>query len=176
MWNRKKEEDLPVRSTYQQPSSADLTRDGVPMTTLPPRPDPESGRSAVIGKAVVVKGQVFSREDLFLDGEVEGSIEMPESRLTVGPNGRVRAGIKARELVVLGTINGNVDIGDKTDIRREAKLVGDIKTVRITIEDGAYFKGSIDIVRPDAKPDAKSAGKATAAPATMAAAAGDGKA
>ncbi len=97
-----------------------------------------------------MKGQLFSREDLYIDGEVEGSIEMQESKLTVGPNGRVQAGIKAREIVALGTIHGNVEVGDKIDIRKDAKLVGDIRTVRIVIEDGAYFKGSIDIAKPEA--------------------------
>ncbi len=105
--------------------------------------------SATIGKAVMVKGQIFSREDLIIDGEVEGTVELQEHRLTVGPNGKVQAGIKAREIVVLGAIHGNVEAADKIDIRKDAKLVGDIKAARIVIEDGAYFKGSIDIVKPE---------------------------
>lgn len=117
----------------------------------------------MIGKAVVIKGEIHSREDLFVDGEIEGAIDMPDGKLTVGANGRVRSGIKARELVVIGTVHGNVDILDKTEIRKDAKLVGDIRTVRITIEDGAYFKGSIDIIRPEAsaaKPPARAAAPA----------------
>ncbi len=101
----------------------------------------------MIGKSVTIKGQIFSQEDLTIDGEMEGSVELKEHRLTVGPNGKIQAGIKAREIVVLGTINGNVEASDKIDIRKEARLVGDIKTSRIVIEDGAYFKGSIDIMR-----------------------------
>ncbi len=89
------------------------------------------------------------REDLTVDGEVEGALELQEHRLTVGPNGKVNANVKAREVVVLGTIHGNVEVGDRIDLRKDAKLVGDIKTVRIVIEDGAYFKGSIDIVKPE---------------------------
>jgi cytoskeletal protein CcmA (bactofilin family) len=108
--------------------------------------EPSRG-AAVIGKNVTIKGQIFSQEDLTIDGEMEGSVELKEHRLTVGPNGRVQAGIKAREIVVLGSINGNVEAADKIDIRKEARLVGDIKTARIVIEDGAYFKGSIDITR-----------------------------
>ena len=104
----------------------------------------------MLGKSVIVKGQIFSREDLTIDGEVEGTVELQEHRLTVGPNGKVRASVKAREIVVLGTIHGNVETTDKIDIRKEAKLVGDIKTARIVIEDGAYFKGNIDIVRAEA--------------------------
>jgi len=93
----------------------------------------------------------------------------------VGPNGKLQAGVKAREVVVLGTIHGNVEASDKIDIRKDAKLVGDIKTTRIVIEDGAYFKGSIDIVRPEAKaaaqPARPPAATATVPAATAAAAA-----
>ena len=94
---------------------------------------------------MTVKGQIFAREDLTIDGEVEGTVECHEHRLTIGPNARVQAGLKAREIIIHGSIQGNVDATDKIDIKKEAKLVGDIKTSRIVIEDGAYFKGSIDI-------------------------------
>ncbi len=114
-----------------------------------PYADPVRGSAASLGKSVVVKGQIFSREDLTIDGEVEGAIELPEHRLTIGPNGKVNANIKAREIVVLGTVNGNMEVADKIDIRKEARLVGDIRSARVVIEDGAYFKGSIDIVKPD---------------------------
>jgi cytoskeletal protein CcmA (bactofilin family) len=101
--------------------------------------------SAALGKNVTVKGQIFAREDLTIDGEVEGTVECHDHRLTIGPNARVQAGLKAREIVIHGSIQGNVEAADKIDIKKEAKLVGDIKTTRIVIEDGAYFKGSIDI-------------------------------
>ncbi len=126
--------------------------------------------SAVIGKSVSIKGEIHSREDLTIDGEVEGTVEVQDSRLTVGQNGKVQASVKAREIIVLGTILGNVDVTDKIDIRKDAKLVGDIRTARIVIEDGAYFKGSTDIVRPDAKPQPKGQA-APAAPASQSAAA-----
>jgi cytoskeletal protein CcmA (bactofilin family) len=115
-----------------------------------------SANSASIGKAVKVVGQIYSREDLYVDGEVEGTVEALEHKLTIGPNGVVRAGIKAREVVALGNIQGNVEAHDKIEIRKDAKLVGDIRTARIIIEDGAYFKGSIDIVKPE---PAKAGGK-----------------
>jgi cytoskeletal protein CcmA (bactofilin family) len=99
----------------------------------------------------MIKGQISSREDLIIDGEVEGTVEALEHRVTVGPNGKVRASVKAREIVVLGSIHGNVEAADKIDIRKDARLVGDIRTARIVIEDGAYFKGSIDIVKVEAK-------------------------
>jgi len=107
------------------------------------------GSSATIGKAVKIVGQIFSREDLYVDGDLEGTVEALEHKLTIGPNGTVHAGIKAREVVALGTIQGNVEAAEKIEIRKDAKLVGDIKTARIVIEDGAYFKGSIDIIKPE---------------------------
>jgi cytoskeletal protein CcmA (bactofilin family) len=141
------------------------------MSTTPTRnyePTPVSNGSASVGKAVMVKGQIFSREDLYIDGDVEGNVELAEHRLTVGPNGKVKASVKAREIVVLGNIQGNVEASDKVEIRKDARLVGDIKTARIVIEDGAYFKGGIDIIRAESKPNAAAAKPAAAAaqPAT----------
>ena len=129
-------------------------------------PEPDTRGAASIGKAVKINGQIFSKEDLYVDGDVEGTIELAENKLTVGPSGRVQAGIKAREVVVLGQIQGNVEAVDKLDIRKDAKLVGDIKTARIIIEDGAYFKGSIDIVRQEAKKSNQPAPAAAPAPAS----------
>jgi cytoskeletal protein CcmA (bactofilin family) len=131
--------------------------------------EPETGTRggpAILGKNVTVKGQIFAREDLTIDGEVEGTVECHEHRLTIGPNARVQAGLKAREIVIQGSIHGNVDATDKIDIKKEAKLVGDIKTSRIVIEDGAYFKGSIDISKPNvaAKPVPAPAAQTSTAP------------
>jgi len=139
-----------MRSTVP-PTSAELAREGIPMSTLPGRGlEPEAPRGmALIGKSVHVKGQVFGREDLVIDGELDGTLELQEHRLTIGPNGKVQASIKAREVVVVGTVHGNIEASEKIDIRKDAKLVGDIKTARIVIEDGAYFKGSIDIQKPE---------------------------
>ena len=152
MWNNKrKEEDYTPRPASTPPVSPEPKKEATPLSTAPLRSndfEPARG-SASIGKSVTIKGQIFSREDLVVDGEIEGAIELNDHRLTVGPNGRVRAGIKAREIVVLGSIEGNVEALDKIDIRKDAKLIGDIKTARIVIEDGAYFKGSIDIVKPE---------------------------
>jgi cytoskeletal protein CcmA (bactofilin family) len=127
--------------------------------------------SATLGKNVTVKGQIFAREDLTIDGEVEGTVECHEHRLTIGPNARVQAGLKAREIVIHGSIQGNVEAVDKIDIKKEAKLVGDIKTSRIVIEDGAYFKGSIDISKAAAappKPNAAAGAAGAASPAVAA--------
>jgi cytoskeletal protein CcmA (bactofilin family) len=127
---------------------------------------------ATLGKNVTVKGQIFAREDLTIDGEVEGTVECHEHRLTIGPNARVQAGLKAREIVIHGSIQGNVEAADKIDIKKEAKLVGDIKTSRIVIEDGAYFKGSIDISKAAAAPPKPSAAPVSALQPTTPVAAG----
>jgi len=142
-------------------------------STPAPSLHPSDSRGpAIIGKSVMIKGQIFSREDLTIDGEIDGSVELHEHRLTVGPNGKLQAGVKAREVVVLGTIHGNVEASDKIDIRKDARLVGDIKTARIVIEDGAYFKGSIDIARPETGKAGGTAPKPVAATAAVNAAAG----
>jgi cytoskeletal protein CcmA (bactofilin family) len=140
-----------------------------------PEPDASRGQAS-IGKAVKINGQIYSKEDLYVDGDVEGTIELQEHRLTIGPNGKVHSSVKAREVVVLGNIQGNVDASDKLEIRKDARLVGDIKTARIIIEDGAYFKGSIDIVRAETKAPAQPAARSAAAPAPATAAASAGPA
>ena len=151
-----------------------------PTRTFDAEPRVTAG-SATLGKNVTVKGQIFSREDLTIDGEVEGTVECHEHRLTIGPNGRVHAGLKAREIVIYGSIQGNVEAVDKIDIKKEAKLVGDIKTSRIMIEDGAYFKGSIDITkaaapvqRPANAPPNTTGQPAAAPPAPVVSSAGSG--
>lgn len=122
------------------------------MSSTPYRtPESDSRNTATIGKAVKIVGQIFTKEDLYVDGDVEGTIESQENKVTVGPNGRVQAGIRAREVIILGQVQGNVETSDKVDIRKDAKLVGDITTSRISIEDGALFKGSIDIKKPEPK-------------------------
>lgn len=108
----------------------------------------------MIGKSVKIVGDIFTKEDLYVDGDVEGTIESQENKVTIGPNGRVQANVKAREVIILGQVQGNVETSDKVDIRKDAKLVGNITTARISIEDGALFKGSIDIRKPEPKPAA----------------------
>lgn len=160
MWKRREEEPapkppVPPRPATLAPNPVEPKKETTPlssMTSVPtPRMDPDAqrGGSATIGKAVKIVGQIYSKEDLFVDGDVEGTVELLEHRLTIGPNGKVQASVKAREVVVLGSIQGNVEANDRLEIRKDAKLVGDIKTARIVIEDGAYFKGSIDIVKPE---------------------------
>jgi cytoskeletal protein CcmA (bactofilin family) len=163
MWNKKRE-DEPPRPSYTPPANpanpanpvsvqkpVEARKETSTVSSMPPariEAEPRGG-AATVGKAVKVVGQIFSREDLYIDGEVEGTVEALEHKLTIGPNGTVRATVKAREVVALGNIQGNVEATEKIEIRKDAKLTGDIRTARIIIEDGAYFKGSIDIVKPE---------------------------
>lgn len=147
------------------------------MSSMPTgRYEPEArGSSATIGKAVKIVGQIHSKEDLYVDGDVEGTVEAPEHKLTIGPNGTVHATVKGREVVVLGAIQGNVEAAERIEIKKEAKLLGDIRTARIVIEDGAYFKGSIDIVKPEpakVSPPRPQQAQPAAAPAAVSAPAG----
>jgi len=115
-----------------------------------------TGEQATIGKSLIVKGELSGSESLYIDGKVEGAINLPGNRVTIGRNGQVAANIVAREIVVLGKVRGNCQASDRVDIRSEGSLTGDVIAARISIEDGAFFKGGIDIRKPGAG-DAKSA-------------------
>jgi len=107
--------------------------------------------AAVIGQGMTIKGQVQSKEDMYVDGDVQGSLELSGCNLTVGPRGRVDAAATAREIIVFGAIDGDVEATEKITIRKGGRLTGDIRTAGIIIEDGAYFKGNIDIVKSNAQ-------------------------
>jgi cytoskeletal protein CcmA (bactofilin family) len=141
------------------------TTSTTPTPEPPPRPAPvsspavepvnrtpvaSSADQATIGKGLFVKGEITGSESLFIDGKVEGSINLAGNRVTVGRNGQVSADVIAREVVILGKIRGNVTASDRVDIRAEGSLAGDVAAARISIEDGAYFKGGIDIKKADA--------------------------
>jgi cytoskeletal protein CcmA (bactofilin family) len=149
MWNKDQNQSSPTTP----PSGAPAAARPVSM------PDAAfSGTGAIIGETMRIKGDVYSKEELQIDGEVQGKLES-ESRLTVGPKGKADANIKAAEVIVIGTIKGNVEAVQRIVLRKGANLVGDVKTAGIVIEDGAYFKGGIDIARPeDAQKSSKSAG------------------
>jgi cytoskeletal protein CcmA (bactofilin family) len=173
MWNRKKEDEPPQRAAVPAappaaPAPPAGINQGASMSAPAYRPEPETKGSATIGKNVTITGQIFSREDLYVDGEVEGTIELAENKLTIGANGKVKAGIHAREVVIIGSVQGDVEATERVDIRKDARLVGNIKTARIVIEDGAVFKGNIDIVKAEAKaapaPKPAAASAAAAAP------------
>ena len=127
-------------------------------------PDDNSGEEAHLGKSLVIKGDVSGSEDLYLDGQVDGTIDLNGNRLTIGPNGRVKANLSARSAVIHGKLEGNIKATDRVDLKQSAVVTGDIITQRIAIDEGAYFKGGVDISRgayphpaTEMKPEAKSA-------------------
>jgi len=136
-----------------------------PASQTPPQPQPShdssSARPTVFGKSMKIIGEVSSDEDLQLDGDLEGKLTL-KSRLTIGPSSTVKANIKAKEVVVAGTVHGNVEAENRITLRTGANLVGDIKTAGIVIEDGAYFKGGIDISKPEPSKSAPRAASAAA--------------
>ena len=121
---------------------------------------------ATIGKSLVIKGEVTGSESLYIDGRVEGSINLAGNRVTIGRNGVVAANIMAREIVVIGKVRGNLTASDRVDIRGEGSLTGDVVAQRISIEDGAFFKGGIDIRKPGATANGKSDAKLDSLTAT----------
>src|SRR6201993_2560870 len=112
---------------------------------------PLSADLGQIGKSVVIKGELSGSEDLYVDGQVEGSISLKNYSLTVGPNGQVKASVDAKGVVVQGKLEGNVQASDRVELRKSAVVTGDITTQRISIEEGAYLKGKVDIHRADVK-------------------------
>ena len=110
---------------------------------------------ATIGRTLVIKGELSGAEALYIDGRVEGKISLPDHRVTIGRNGSAQANITAREVVVMGKVNGNIDCSDRVDIRSEGSVTGDVSTVRISVEDGAVLKGGIE-VRSEQRPQNKS--------------------
>ena len=110
-----------------------------------PKPPHTASEMTLISKSVAIKGEVSCDEDLYIDGQVEGTIDPKGYRLTIGPNGRVKANITARAVVVQGRLEGNIQASDRVDLKQSAVVMGDIATQRISIDEGAYFKGNVNI-------------------------------
>jgi cytoskeletal protein CcmA (bactofilin family) len=106
---------------------------------------PQTTEFALIGKSVVIKGELSGSEDLYVDGQVEGSIELRKNNLVIGTNGKVKANIGAKGVIVQGKVEGQITASERVELRKSAFVDGDIATQRIAIEEGAYFKGKIDI-------------------------------
>lgn len=123
-----------------------------PTQARPAPPSAPSGRTAaVIGRSIVVKGEVSGQEDLQVEGRVEGRIVLPEQQVVVGPTGRVEAEVEAKVIIVEGTVVGNVKAAEKVIITQEGSLTGDIEAARLSVEDGAYLKGTVELT-PREKP------------------------
>jgi cytoskeletal protein CcmA (bactofilin family) len=114
---------------------------------------------ATIGRTLVIKGEVSGAESLFIDGRVEGTISFPDSRVTIGRNGSVAANINAKEIVIMGKVQGNVECADRLDIRSDGSLTGDVITHRFTVEEGAVLKGGIEVRAAEKKAQPQAQGK-----------------
>lgn len=124
-----------------------------------------------IGKSVIIKGELSGSEDLTIEGQVDGKIELKQNVLTIGPNGRIKAQIIAKAVVVQGEVTGNITASERIDIRDAGSVDGDLAAPRVAIADGAHFRGGIDMQKPGAKPGDKPAAAAAATPASPPAAA-----
>ena len=109
-------------------------------------PEADSRNATAIGRAVKIVGEVITKEDLQIDGDVEGAIEAQDSKVTIGLSGRIQASILARDIVVLGQVQGDIVASGKVELRKDSRLVGDIASPRIVLEEGALVKGKIDTV------------------------------
>jgi cytoskeletal protein CcmA (bactofilin family) len=159
MWGSKKAEPAPAKPAAPQapavvpatPQPAVVPENPMEVTPMNPndamRPITPSTASARLGPSIHVKGEITGNEDLHVDGSVEGQIALEDRKLTVGSSAKVTADVSAREIVIYGNVKGNLRAKDRIEIKKDGSVVGDLTTARIMIEDGAYFKGSIEIDR-----------------------------
>src|SRR5687767_642390 len=184
MWKRDEPAKPGANAPGPQPQAV-TTPPAEPVQTRPAVSETQRGleRTHVnIGKSVVIKGELNGSEDLTIEGQVEGKIELRQNVLTIGANGRIKAQVFAKSVIILGEVTGNVTASEKVDIRDNGSVDGDIAAPRVAIAEGAHFRGSIDMQKPggktgdkaeaksDAKPEAKGAnapaqGSGTPAPA-----------
>ncbi len=171
MWKPRPEDNPPMSTNQPSPAApASITPSMVAPPKEPSKPSAASNdRTDVghIGKSVVIRGELTGNEDLYLDGEIEGNINLRDHKLVIGPNGKIKASITARDIVLHGRVEGNVSATERVELKKACTLVGDVNTQRIVIEDGAYFKGSIDIKDKENRTESRK-------PVAMAAAAGSG--
>src|SRR5829696_3770716 len=152
-----------------------------PQNNINPSPAPEAVRTSDsargmekgpvnIGKSVVIKGELTGSEDLTIEGHVEGKIELRQNVLTIGPNGKIKAQVFAKSVVILGEVTGNVTASEKVDLRDNGSVDGDIAAPRVAIAEGAHFRGSIDMQRTGGKTGESKPAEKAAAPAQPASA------
>jgi cytoskeletal protein CcmA (bactofilin family) len=157
MWKPRPEDSKPMSTNPSQPGQPAqpvpppvvAATPSIPTPTqhkeIPKASDPHRADVGHIGKSVQIKGELTGSEDLYLDGSIEGTVDLRDHSLIIGPNGKIKAGISARDLVVHGRVEGNITATGRVELRKSCTLIGDVSTQRIVIEDGAFFKGAIDI-------------------------------
>jgi cytoskeletal protein CcmA (bactofilin family) len=155
MWTKQTQTEVPGSSPMQQPATAA----GISAATAATRPNsPTSRNLACLGASLEIKGKISGEEDLQIDGKVEGPISLQGRRLTVGRTGQLNSEITAGEVIVHGKVTGNLRARDRVEIKKDGSVIGDITAARISIEDGAHFKGRIEIDHPKAQTTADSDG------------------
>ena len=152
LWEKKPQgggPEKPLPATAVPPDTSALEKPEKPMTDIAPRATPSvsTQQSSTLGRSVVIKGELAGKEDLMIEGQFEGTIDVAEHIVTVGAQGQVKSEIRARQVVVHGSVAGKITAREKIEIRRTGNVVGDLVAAGVAIEDGAYFKGSIEILR-----------------------------
>jgi len=162
MWKPRPEDNKPMSMNPTQPAqpvtppaAAAAPSIPSPQKETPKASDPHRADVGHIGKSVQIKGELTGSEDLYLDGSIEGTIDLRDHSLIIGPNGKIKADITARDLVVHGKVEGSVTATGRVELRKSCTLIGDVSTQRIVIEDGAFFKGAIDIKEKDSRPEVR---------------------
>jgi|ERR1051326_8975632 cytoskeletal protein CcmA (bactofilin family) len=161
MWKPRPEDNKPTTMNPNPPAQPASPLAATPSSVAAPQKetakaaDTHRGDVGHIGKSVQIRGELTGSEDLYLDGEIEGTIDLRDHTLIIGPNGKIKAGITTRDLVVHGRVEGNVTATGRVELRKSCTLIGDVSTQRIMIEDGAFFKGAIDIKEKDTKQETR---------------------
>jgi len=125
-----------------------MSSSSAPRPAPVPVPERDGSSPLSVGAKISIRGTIISRGDVYLNGEVEGKVEAVNSTVTVGPNAKVIANVEAKKVVVVGNVDGNIKATEVVELQRTGAITGDLITARIAIEDGAYFKGSVSILRP----------------------------
>ncbi len=159
MWKPRPEDNKPMSMNPTQPAQpvpppVAAAAPSIPtqQKETPKASDPHRADVGHIGKSVQIKGELTGSEDLYLDGSIEGTVDLRDHSLIIGPNGKIKASISARDLVVHGRVEGNITATGRVELRKSCTLIGDVSTQRIVIEDGAFFKGAIDIKEKSQQP------------------------
>jgi cytoskeletal protein CcmA (bactofilin family) len=157
MWNKQSDGPAPSPSHQPQTTSWQPSQPSSGPSSAPRSSAPSPRAVSSLGASIEIKGKVTGEEDLQIDGKVEGSVVLNGQRLTVGRSGKLSSEVWAREVVVYGNLMGNVHASDRVEIKKDGSVTGDITTARISVEDGAYFKGRIEIERSKhhSKPEAE---------------------
>jgi len=148
-WEKKPRPDMtpqthPVSAPPETPGLEDSMTN---LTSRSSEPPVANHDQTVLGQSAVLHGDLAGKEDLLIEGQVEGTINVPDHCVTIGSHGEVKAEIQARQVVILGSVTGNISARERIEIRKTGQVVGDLVAAAIAIEGGAFLKGSIDIVR-----------------------------